>query len=126
MKKLKKIILGLILLLCISNIMACKPESVSINVSDNDGNFLSNNEYGIENLQPIGGGLYYDFTTEIVYFWNGHYNAAYYSTMPTPYYSPNGKLFKYNRFKKVFIEVEDNNSEVEKKKGHVYSYEYER
>lgn len=107
MKKLKKIILGLILLLCISNIMACnRYKNVNVGISDKDGNIISVNNYGIENLKYIGGGLYYDTVTEIVYFWNGKYET-YSATMPTPYYSKNGKLFTYNSHTNSFTEVEE-------------------
>ncbi len=123
-KKLKKIILGLVLILCISNIMACnRPRNVNVNISDKDGNIVSVNDYGIANLASIGGGLYYDILTGIVYFWNGEY-ATYSATMPTPYYSENGKLFTYNPHTNSFTEVEDNNMKDEaKKKGLVTTYE---
>ena len=121
-RKLKKIILGLALLLCISNIMACnRPRNVNASISDKDGNIVSSNSYGIANLKSISQSLYYDSVTKIVYFWNGVFSIDN-ATMPTPYYSENGKLIKYNPLNNLFMEVEDG-SNVEEKKGHVITYE---
>lgn len=57
---------------------------------------VTHNMIGINALIgiPIGERLYYDYTTGIVYWWNGTIEASW-STTPTPYYSPNGLLYRY-------------------------------
>ena len=64
-------------------------------------------DFGVDRLQKLGGGLYYDQTTGIVYFWNGAFSMASSSaTMPTPYYSENGKLYRYDPVSSTMEEVE--------------------
>lgn len=56
-----------------------------------------NKEFGTARLQSLGSGLYYDQTTGIVYWWNGVLTiGSQTSTTPTPYYSENGKLYRYD------------------------------
>lgn len=60
----------------------------------------------VDRLQKLDGGLYYDQTTGIVYFWNGSFGIARNSaTMPTPYYSENGKLYRYDPVSNTMEEV---------------------
>lgn len=58
---------------------------------------VTHNMFGIDALVeiPVGEGLYYDFTTGIVYWWNGSLGIYNHSSTPTPYYSPNGLLYRY-------------------------------
>lgn len=64
---------------------------------------LSNNQNIC--LQRIKDTIYYDLRTDIVYFWNGYnyYNA---STMPSPYYAPNGLPYKWNPVTEKLEEIE--------------------
>lgn len=58
---------------------------------------VTHNMIGVNALVdlPIGEGLYYDYTTGIVYWWGGYMTNNYCSSTPTPYYSPNGLLYRY-------------------------------
>ena len=80
-------------------------ESASVNVNVSENSELSGNTFGVSNLIEIGGCLYYDSTTRIVYWWNGCilYDVA---TTPTPYYAPNGKPYRYNLKTNTFEEIE--------------------
>lgn len=63
-------------------------------------------DFGVDRLQKLDGGLYYDQTTGIVYFWNGLFGMASSSaTMPTPYFSENGKLYRYDPVSNTMEEV---------------------
>ena len=65
-----------------------------------------NKEFGATRLQSLGNGLYYDQTTGIVYWWNGVLTiGSQTSTTPTPYYSENGKLYRYNPVDNTMEEV---------------------
>lgn len=50
---------------------------------------------GIDNFNKISNGLYYDSATKIVYLWNGQFYSSNFGISPTPYYSPNGLLYRY-------------------------------
>jgi hypothetical protein len=87
------IIIAFGLMIATAGYLAGCSESVNTNPS-----IQTNNMLGYEALVelPIGECLYYDYTTGIVYWWNGfmrHTNSS--STTPTPYYSPNGLLYRY-------------------------------
>ena len=61
---------------------------------------------GVSRLQSLGSGLYYDQTTGIVYFWNGTFSVgSSSSTTPTPYYSENGKLYRYDPASNTMEEI---------------------
>ena len=62
-------------------------------------------DFGVDTLQKLDDGLYYDQTTGIVYFWNGVFSIANNSTTPTPYYSENGKLYRYDPVSNTMEEV---------------------
>lgn len=63
-------------------------------------------DFGVDTLQKLDGGLYYNQTTGIVYFWNGSFSMGGSSaTMPTPYYSENGKLYRYDPVSNTMEEV---------------------
>lgn len=69
--------------------------STQMNVKTSRGSVSK--EFGVARLQSLGNGLYYDQTTGIVYWWNGVLTiGSQTSTTPTPYYSENGKLYRYN------------------------------
>ena len=74
-------------------------EAISLNVKSSDTEIsqtLNNNALGVPALKKIGNGLWYDTTTGIVYWWNGFLsNISEVSTPPTPYYSPNGLIYRY-------------------------------
>ena len=64
-------------------------------------------DFGVDRLQKLDGGLYYDQTTGIVYFWNGFFSITKNSaTTPTPYYSGNGKLYRYDPVSNTMEEIE--------------------
>lgn len=92
MKKiLMTVLICILLLLCIS----CSDDKVTtINVEDIT-NSLQNNIVGKEALKAINDSLYYDTTTGVVYWWNGYYSSQW-AIVPSPYYSPNGLMYKYN------------------------------
>lgn len=69
---------------------------------------VTHNMIGVNALVelPIGEGLYYDYTTGIVYWWGGYMTNSYCSTTPTPYYSPNGLLYRYIPETNMLEEIE--------------------
>ena len=71
--------------------------------SENDNKTITS--IGIDNLIEIGSGLYYDSTTQIVYWWNGGYDLTYHATTPTPYYSYNGNLYRFDPQTNTFNEI---------------------
>lgn len=68
--------------------------------------YARNTTRGIYNLSDVTNttGLYYDTITGIVYWWNGCFYSNT-STTPTPYYSPNGLLYRYIPETNTFEEV---------------------
>lgn len=81
----------------------CDSDVVTVNMSSND-NEIVNKEVGTDALVFIGGKLYYDPLTKIVYFWNGHDDTNL-ATMPSPYYAPNGLPYKYDVETNGFEEI---------------------
>lgn len=71
-----------------------KKEIITINIEETSA--INHNVVGTGALKEIGGRLYYDVTTGVVYFWNGYLGPAECSTTPSPYYAPNGLPYKYN------------------------------
>lgn len=66
-----------------------------------------NKSVGTSRLQELGSGLYYDQMTGIVYWWNGVLTiGSQTSTTPTPYYSKNGKLYRYDPASNTMEEIE--------------------
>ena len=103
----KKILIGLLSgLMCLLIVGCSNSELVNVNVSSDEN--LSESTFGIDNLMDIGGHLYYDKATRIVYFWNGY---SYDQAALTPYYAPNGLPYRYNPGTNTFEEI---NSEVSK------------
>lgn len=90
----KKVLLTVLLATTLLTLTSCGGIT-KVNISSGDENAVK--QVGIGQLKKIDKGyLYYDVTTNIVYFWNGMISAAYYSTTPSPYYAPNGLPYKYN------------------------------
>ena len=94
------IVTWILMFLCVgfllSMLTGCgETKVIAVNVESSEAaEPLSNDILGIDALIKIGNFLYYDSTTRIVYWWNGYrWNNA--ATTPTPYYSPNGLLYKY-------------------------------
>ena len=78
--------------------------STRMNVKTGSGSV--NKEFGAARLQSLGNGLYYYQTTGIVYWWNGVLSiGSQTSTTPTPYYSENGKLYRYNLVDNTMEEI---------------------
>lgn len=89
MKKFIAIILIVVMMLSVT---ACGGEPST----ESDGILL-----GRSGLMELGNGLYYDINTRIVYWWDGNH-----STMPSPYYAPNGLPFQYDHLLNKFVEIE--------------------
>lgn len=103
MKKFLAIIL--ICVVIMSTACGCaKADSVQVNVEGRDD--ISGNVFGKKALVEIGGYLYYDSTTRIVYWWNGELNDYRADTTPSPYYAPNGLPYRYNPETNTFEEIE--------------------
>lgn len=85
----KKILIALLLVATLSALTGCYQTNTNINIGSDNENAVM--QVGIGQLKKINKGyLYYDATTNIVYFWNRS------STAPSPYYAPNGLPYKYN------------------------------
>jgi hypothetical protein len=60
-------------------------------------------DIGIHSLVEIGNCIYCDLDTGIVYWWNGwNYGTG---ELPSPYYSANGNLCRYNRANNSIEEI---------------------
>lgn len=91
----KKVLLTVLLTATLLTLTSCGEINTKVNISSGDENAVK--QVGIGQLKKIDEGyLYYDVATNIVYFWNGIISSAYHSTTPSPYYAPNGLLYKYN------------------------------
>lgn len=77
-----------------------------INVNIEKDNTISGNTFGKSSLIIIGGGLWYDSTTRIVYWWNGMLDTNW-TTTPSPYYAPNGLPYRYNPETNTFEEIKE-------------------
>lgn len=76
----------------------------TINVIENKETISK--EVGTCSLINIGGDLYYDSYTNIVYFWNGHLLGDC-STTPSAYLAPNGLPYKYNPKTNTLEEIKE-------------------
>lgn len=97
-----------ILTLCIVTVplvflTACD-SGTTINVIENKE--VISKEVGTDSLIDIGGNLYYDSYTNIVYFWNGYIDSKY-ATTPSTYFGPNGLPCKYNPKTNTLEEIEE-------------------
>lgn len=104
----KRLITALIFCVVILSLTGCGDETITINVENNET--LNNNIIGSDALVKIGDYLYYDSTTNIVYFWNGILYGQY-ATAPSPYYAPNGLPYKYNPETNTLEEIEENHTD---------------
>lgn len=87
----KKILIALLLTFSTLTFTGCISRNNSANINISSEKESGTKQVGLEQLQCIDNSyLYYDTSTNIVYFWDG------YSTMPSPYYAPNGLPYKYN------------------------------
>ena len=77
--------------------------STQMNVKTGSGSV--NKEFRAARLQSLGNVLYYDQNTGIVYWWNGALSLSQYDTTPTPYYSENGKLYRYDPVSNTMEEI---------------------
>lgn len=92
--------------LLLFSLVGCAPRAVNVNVENSEK--LHSNMIGKNTLIEIGGGLYYDSATRIVYWWNGFLGAVDASTTPCPYYAPNGLPYRYNIETNTFEEISEN------------------
>ena len=105
---MKKVLIVFMVCLIISSLVGCAEKTtISVNVENKDE--LSDVSFGKSALIEIGDGLWYDSTTRIVYWWNGHLDklAADFSTTPSPYYAPNGLPYRYNPETNTFEEIDN-------------------
>ena len=97
-KKLLIMIVGCVLA---SMLIGCS-KSVIVDVKSEDT--TTTTSLGTHLLVEIGGGLWYDSSTGVVYWWNGVFSFDT-ATTPTPYYSSNGLLYKYIPETNTFEEI---------------------
>lgn len=107
-EKVKAILIasGIIAIICFIFIaVLCEPiTTVDIKVKETED--IHCDVMGLEALEKIGNGLYYDTATRIVYWWNGmgKWNGER-GIAPTPYYAPNGLPYKYNPQTEEFEQI---------------------
>ena len=107
-KQIRNILILIAALLLFCSLTGCGSEVV-VNVENTEN--INGNNFGKYALVGIGNGLYYDSTTRIVYWWNGHMSVVDYSISPSPYYAPNGLPYRYNPETNTFEEIEVNVNE---------------
>lgn len=96
---------------CVFSLAGCAgTTTLNVNVENSDN--LNNDILGQQSFIRIGGGLYYDSATRIVYMINGRITmreSTLYKTYYTycPYYAPNGLPYKYNPETNTFEEIEN-------------------
>ena len=100
------IILGCIITVLVGRIItvlvgrSATSETDYPSIEINDENIIGTDEtlIGTKALKRIPGHdeLFYDVTTNIVYFWGGHLNGTRYDATPSSYYASNGLPYKYN------------------------------
>ena len=99
MKRL--VIIMSMIVICLTG---CSAKETTLNIK-HDSSDVSTEKIGIKSLKEIGGYLYYDITTGIVYWWNGSIVVADTSTTPSAYYAPNGLPYKYNSTTNTLEEI---------------------
>lgn len=99
---MKKLIVLILLCALVLSLTGCI-ELTEVNTESN--NETSNTAVGIGALKEIGGQLYYDTNTGIVYWWNGHGLSTGAATVPSAYFAPNGLPYKYNPETKTLEEI---------------------
>lgn len=100
----KSIIITAMIVICSCFFTGCGSKETSLNIKQ-ESSVSSTGRIGIKNLKAIGGYLYYDVTTRIVYWWNGSMNMSNESTAPSAYYAPNGLPYKYNPTNNMLEEI---------------------
>lgn len=86
------------------SLTGCSSGTANVGV-DNKEN-LSSTQIGRNALIKMDGGLYYDSTTRIVYWWNGTMSyGSNYATTPSPYLATNGLPYRYNPETNMFEEI---------------------
>lgn len=83
---------------------ACGSSTTTLNVTENKE--IISKEVGTGSLIDIGGDLYYDSYTNIVYFWNGR-SSGDRTTTPSAYLASNGLPYKYNPKTNTLEEIEE-------------------
>ena len=99
----KSIIITAMIVICSCFFTGCGSKEASLNVKQ-ESSINSTGKIGIKNLKEIGGNLYYDVTTGIVYWWNGEVHGSS-ATTPSVYYTPNGLPYKYNPTNNMLEEI---------------------
>ena len=99
MKRL--VIIMSMIVICLTG---CSAKETTLNIKHGSSD-VSVEKIGIKNLKEIGGYLYYDATTGIVYWWNGATGVCDYATVPSAYYAPNGLPYKYNPANNTLEEI---------------------
>lgn len=102
MKKI--IIITTMIAICLCFFTGCGSNEAVLNIKQ-ESSVSSTGRIGIKNLKAIGGYLYYDATTGIVYWWNGATGVCDYATVPSAYYAPNGLPYKYNPANNTLEEI---------------------
>lgn len=101
---MKKVLLFLIVLSLVVVLIGCgNSHVISVNVENKDN--LSDATFGVNALVKIGGELWYDSSTRIVYWWNGFSLFRDCATTPSPYYASNGLPYRYNPGTNTFEEI---------------------
>ena len=97
---IKKIISIIATFILITQLNACSAvEPVRVNIENEDSIFSNN----LGELVKIGGLLWYDTATRIVYRMNDHaYGVTY-----VPYYASNGLPYRYDPSNNTFEEIKD-------------------
>lgn len=104
MKIKRNLLILFVILLTSFTFMGCNQDPITINVENSEN--ISGKSFGVDAMIEIGGGLYYDSTTMIVYWWNGDLSRWRSDTTPSPYYAPNGLPYKYSPETNTFEEIE--------------------
>lgn len=102
----RKIIAITLCLIGILSLLSCSTNQQGVSVNVENDSSISGNVFGKSALIRLGNYLYYDTTTRIVYWWNGHLNGDY-ATTPNPYYAPNGLPYRYNPETNTFEEIDN-------------------
>lgn len=102
---MKQIMAAFICAITVLTLTGCE-ENKSVNVNVENDSSISGKTFGKSALIEIGDYLWYDTTTQIVYWWNGYLDRCHYSTTtPSPYYAPNGLPYRYNPETNMFEEI---------------------
>lgn len=100
MKRL--VIIMSMIVICLTG---CSAKETTLNIKQ-ESSVSSTGKIGIKNLKEIGGYLYYDATTGIVYWWNGVTGVRKCATVPSAYYASNGFPYKYNPTNNTLEEID--------------------